>query len=412
MSIPFSADSPWLVLAPHLRYPLRNGGDILMANLATGMSYHVPHVVLITTDTVRKYSEGKLISKVTFLNDHRSKQAASLQTLLLNGHYLQRKFNTVAFKSQAINYLENPIYKTVLHSYISTTDLLKHATVSFDQFHMICPQNDEFKWFEDLQNSRTNALVRLVARQSNRWLTKWFRQVKQDFLFLHVTPADASGFDRYFPDHKRLLISIGADDADLQTTIQPKETSSRLKLLFIGSLSSQMNYDALTHFGGHFYPTLAERLGNDLLIQIVGSNPTLQVQQLCKELGWQLHANVDDATLGQLLQEADFSILPFAYVTGAKLKLLKTLAIGLPFLGTAAMATQLDDLPVHCLLSDDPQQWADHLMAIQQQGGVPLDDRIALQAYTRQFSWRSIASKLYSILQQYSQRNRPDSFTA
>lgn len=401
----FSPTSPWLVLAPHLRYPLRNGGDILMENLALSISSFVPHVILVAANVVRKYVDGELIEERGFSNEHRSKRLASIETLILNGHYLQKKFNTKRYVFEATQYLEDSNYKSVLFSYISTSDILRHVTINFSQFYMICPQNDEFKWFEDIRKSTTNTLVRFVAKQSISWLNRWFKRFQHEFLLLHVTTADKVGIDRYFPDHHSLPISIGADSNDLNKSVVPKRESSVIKLVFLGSLGSQMNFDALVHFSTAFYSTLLLVFGNDLSICIIGSNPTLQVQQLCQKLDWQLYPDVDDETLTQHLQEADFSIMPFAYATGAKLKLLKTLAYGLPFLATTAMSSQLDDLPTLCLLSDDPQEWAIHLQTVMDRGGVPFEARKEIQGYARQFSWDTIATKLYSSLQQFSDHN-------
>ena len=398
----FQPDSPWLILAPHIKYPLRNGGDILLEKIAHYISYHVPHVILMGMDTIRRYERGTVVEDIEFPNKHRDKRLASVQTLLFQGHYLERKFNTKLYTQRALYYLQKPDYKTVLYSYISTTFLQKYSSLRTDQFSIICTQNDEFKWFEDLQSPNLSVFTRLVAWQSYRWLKAWFADWQDNFLFLHVSSSDAKGFDRYFPQHSRLLMSVGADEEDIDCELTITNSSEQITLLFVGSLSTQMNYDALTCFAQKFYPVLHNRLGEALSIQIVGSSPSSLVQQLCSSMNWNLHANVSDTELRSLLQTASFSILPFNYATGAKLKLLKSLSNGLPYLATPYVVDPSDIVPAPCYVSNDPKGWVDHLMGVQTQGGVSPEERLALRSFASQFTWRNVISQLFTRLQQYA----------
>ena len=163
-----------------------------------------------------------------------------------------------------------------------------------------------------------------------------------------------------------------------------------------------MNYDALTCFAEKFYPVLHNRLGKTLSIQIVGSSPSSQVRQLCSNMNWNLHANVSDAELRGLLQAASFSILPFNYATGSKLKLLKSLSNGLPYLATPHVIDPSDIVPAPCYVSNDHKGWADHLMGVQTQGGVSPEERLALRSFARQFTWRNVMSQLFTKLQQHA----------
>lgn len=396
----FDCTAPWLILAPHLKYPLVNGADISIENIGKYISHHVEHVTIVGQKTIRIFKMAQLVEEKFYLNEDISKISASIRTLLFRDHYLKSKFNTSEFNEQAVTYLDNAIYKTVLYSFISTTAVKELSVPHSDRVNIVWTHNDEFKWFEDIKKKTINPLAKLAASLSLRWLRNWFHENSGNYLLLHVTEDDASGYCTFFPNHKFLQVSIGVEEEDTRLPIVSHNTNhNTISLLFLGSLSNKMNLDALNHFKDSFYFILEKQLAGRLTVKIVGSNPSPGVRRVCQECSWELYPNVDNNGLVSLLHQADFSIMPFQYVTGAKLKLLKTLANGLPFLGTSAMASQLDYLPTNCLLSDDPQEWVEHLLATANRGGIPPEDRAALQVYARQFSWRSVATKLYNSLQ-------------
>ena len=56
----FDPTSPCLVLAPHLEYPLRNGGDILIDKKWSRLSEYVRFVDIIGKNTITRYENGSL----------------------------------------------------------------------------------------------------------------------------------------------------------------------------------------------------------------------------------------------------------------------------------------------------------------------------------------------------------------
>ena len=80
----------------------------------------------------------------------------------------------------------------------------------------------------------------------------------------------------------------------------------------------------LDYFAKQYAPALRERFGDALSVNVVGSSPSRQVQALCEQQGWALHPDVTEEEMDRHFRSATFSLLPFAYATGAKLKLLKS----------------------------------------------------------------------------------------
>lgn len=71
-----------------------------------------------------------------------------------------------------------------------------------------------------------------------------------------------------------------------------------------------MALDALKHFHDRFESFLRSSFDPELVIRIIGSNPLPQIRNLCRENGWQLHADVSDDQFSKLLSESTFSLLP------------------------------------------------------------------------------------------------------
>ena len=82
--------------------------------------------------------------------------------------------------------------------------------------------------------------------------------------------------------------------------------------------------------------------------------------------------------------------MPFPYTTGSKLKLLKSLAHGIPILATLASQGQLVDLPATCVFSDDPAMWVAVCKRTLDQA-LSLEERLDLIAIAKKYSWNSIA---------------------
>lgn len=387
--------SKCLVLAPHLVFPTRNGGDILIDRRWAEFSRHVACVDIVAHDRVVRYEEGVLVLDEAFYNTFRSKLYASVRTVLNHSHYLLEKLITVAYERVAKKYLEKN-YDVVVFSLISTAALVgcnKYA----HRLYCIETQNDEIKWFQDIRNSSLNPSVKLIAWFSERWLVNFIGKVASDFIFLHVSRQDYTGYSALVGNHQGYVAPVGCDLDKLDIAHELIQSESPSRLLFVGSLGVKMNYDAIEYFSTVFEPVLSRGLPNGLLVRVVGSNPSPQVVRLCEKSGWELKSNVSDEELERSYGWADFSILPFSYATGGKLKLLKSLSLGVPFLATTAVAGQLDEVCHPSLVSDSPEEWLAAIREIKKEGISRLQ-RNELMKVAEKSSWKNIANELYRNL--------------
>ena len=396
----FDPSRPCLGLAPHLEYPVRNGADILIDKKWARLSEYVPFVDIIGKDTITRYENGRVIRRLRYPNRHVSKIRASLNTLAKRSHYLLEKHMTRGFLEKAQLYLAKPEYKTVVCSFIWTAAILDKTSNIEDRLLCVETHNDELKWFENLRRSSTNPLVKLTAYFSERWARCFLDTHRTSFLFFHVSKADQEGYLERFPGHKSFVVPIGVDIVpDVLPWRADLVPSSKVRLLFVGSLGVKINLDALEFFREAFYPVLKESLAGDLEVLVVGSNPSGKVTRICRDMGWRLYSNVSDEELKHLYRMSTFSILPFRYTTGSKLKLLDSLANGVPYLATLEMRDQVEEILYPCLISSDPKEWLHHVRKVTRDG-ITSGERVALVDYARKHSWTAVARRTFQLLSQ------------
>lgn len=389
----FNPQSPILVLAPHLIFPLRNGGDIGAAEHWGPVSKFVPFVLIVGANTLTRYENGKIVEQTRFKNTFRHTKIAGFRALLKGSHYLIEKFLTPAFQKQAATHIQNPLFENVVCSHLWSTMLLPYDGRS--RFVLIQSHNDDFQWFQHLANHATNFAARETALTSKAWTQRFMQKKGTHFWFFHCTERDQSGYAAVCPEHLSFVMPVGVD-VSLQVPVQ-LPAKHRLHFIFTGALSVTMNFDALCNFRDHYYPTFKAEFGDNLDISVVGSSPSEAMKQLCSEQGWEIFGNVTDEELKQHFQQATFSLLPFGYATGSKLKLLKSLSFGVPFLSTNhASPGAMPHLP-HCVFSDEPDKWVSAVKEVRD-NGITVQDREALLAYARQFSWPTLAEKMFAQL--------------
>lgn len=380
-----------IINAPHLKYPLRNGADIYIDRLGCNLSFFRGRVIIIGANTIVQYEMGSMIKNNSFPNDLRTKECAALRTLMFRSHYLYEKYLTPAYCRKARElYEENP-EALIIYSLISTAKLklVKKSAI-------IITHNDEIAWFQDQIRFSNNPLQKLTAHISEKWLMKFLKDIANDFIFIHITENDYERYRHLIPAHVGFVVPAGVDISLLPDVFQP---DGIIRLLFVGSLGVKMNYDALEYFGKRFWPVLKNVFRAQIELLVLGSQPSNQMRKLCQRENWQLLPDVSDEELRIQYSRADFSILPYSYTNGAKLKLLSSLAAGLPVLATTNMCIlPRQDFPPN-LYSDKPQEWCNHLLKFKACGISP-QQRISCQQFASQYTWREIAAGMNNKITQ------------
>jgi hypothetical protein len=389
----WSKDQTVLVLAPHLCLPDRNGADISIERVSRFMSLHCSCVELVGQDFHRCYVAGAIESDVKFQNAMRDRRIAGLLTLFKKSHYLLERFNTRCYR----NYIKHNIkwhkYETVIVSFLTTLELVPKTNAHL----LVWTHNDELKWFKDRINNGENILSRQIARESYNWILRYLPKATQKAILIYVSESDRKGVETVVPNHKYVVVQIGTDVDEAPEWVDPSIVENQV-LTFIGSLSVQMNYDALLHFSRLYQPILKIAFGGKIIVRIVGSNPSHNIKQLVQREGWELYENVTDADLARLLRESLFTFLPFPYAAGVKLKMLRSLGSGVPFLSTSESGGDPKTVPDYCCVSNDPAEWINTInrwLAVKNKGSA----RKKMIEIARNNSWGALVSDIIKKIQ-------------
>lgn len=385
-----------LVLAPHLIYPLRNGGDLLIDRKWSMFSNHAGCVDILGMNVMRKYQDGQVVEEVRFGNKNRSKHIAALRTVIRNSHYLLEKYITPEYIEEACRTLVNEQYDVLVCSLITTAWAIKRMTIILPDKMLIETQNDEIKWYQNMRIQSRSLPEKISALISEQWVKNNLSKLK-DCIFLHVSEDDDSGYRKILPEHKSIVIPVGTDEEDLNFDINTEVNKDNIILIFSGSLATKINYDALSYFENKFYPTIKSKFRHRLKIIVVGSNPSEGIRTICKKNDWALHEDVSDDKLRELYHQSLFSILPFSYANGGKLKLLKSLSFGIPFLASSVLSGQMENIPPSCLISDDPEIWSNQIEIVLK-SGLSIETRNLLIESANKYSWRRLANIMYEEL--------------
>lgn len=379
-----------LIIAPHMEYPLRMGANFTIDRFCIYFSKYCPFVDLVSQDKVYRFIDGESRVLETFRNRERSKATAGIRTLLFRSNYLTEKFLTKRLTNFLKSFLKPDVYQCVVYSYLEILPL-RHIVSEKAALEsgFVLTHNDEFKWFENLEVSTNNFLIRAVSRQSYQWLLS-LKPVANEYVLLHVSPEDEQGFDLHYPGHRRIVFLVGTDTMELKESYP--EIKREIVLTFLASLSVKMNYDALLWFSAEIFPQLRDEFGSELKINIIGSNPTDRVVSLCKNMNWDLYANASDEFVENTLDGSDFTLLPFPYSTGVKLKAMKSISYGVPLLGSTNRQQNLS--PPFSLFSNNASDWIAHIRRVR-----PIERtliRKELLEYASKFSWESSIAALWS----------------
>ena len=379
-----------IIFAPHLEYPLRNGADIYIENIGRHLSIYRGTVFILGENTLTCYNMGTSISQSFFRNKLRSKLWAGIRTLTFNSHYLVEKFLTNAYRQKARELVQENPEAVIIYSFISITSLeLTKAPA------IVITHNDEIAFYRSQRAHTKNLLKKFVAAHSEKWILIFLQHSKNNYIYAHISEADQEAYSNYLPQHKSILVPAGVEPRSSFQLVNPKD--NKIRLLFCGSLSAQMNLDSLLFFKEKFWGLLKKFFQETIDIGIAGSHPSSSVINLCKSQGWTLYPDISDEDLNFLYEQATFGILPFEYSAGTKIKLLNSLAAGLPVLATTNVKNMPEQDFLPNLYSNDPQKWLEHLQKYQITR-YDISGRIACQQFAMQYSWQKIAEKMDSDL--------------
>lgn len=374
-----------LHIAPHLNYPPLDGAERRTIGIFEALKQHSSAQLLIGSNVNFRYGQIEDIESHTSTRCD-SKYYLALHSFILNRSYWQSKYCTDSYrKFLKSNCTGN--WDIIILNFLYNLPLLHEIIANCSQSKvLIDTHNYDPDFFQSLGHKKyfyAKALTRTATKVSLQCL----RNVPQTSKLLTVSASDKCKYASFFNSDNIIVVPNGCSTYQKQSRIWNPHPN----LLFVGSLSAQMNQDALSHFADKYWPCLKYFCR----FSVAGSNPPDRIRRLCNSHNWNLFRNATDDDLDSLYNKCDFAILPFEYGEGSKLKLLEAAAHGIPIVSTTAGACGIDISNISGIfVSNSPQQWKYFLTSFR-----PDPQNInQLVEFSRPFTWDSIAHSLIKRL--------------
>ena len=238
---------------------------------------------------------------------------------------------------------------------------------------------------------------RLYGRYSAQRLAafeRWF--VGQCDLHIAVSERDRDTMIRQGARTPIVVIDNGVDVARFRET-GPGGGPPRNRVLYVGSMDSFENSDAVTFFAAKAWPQIRRSLPG-AVFTIVGRNPSREVQALASVDGIEVTGSVAD--VGPYYRQAIAAVVPLRVGGGTRLKILEAMAAGVPVVSTLRGAEGLLVTPgVHYLLAND--QAGMHRAVVDLAGDPAKRERLAAAAgavVRERYDWPVLGDRLAAAL--------------
>ncbi len=257
----------------------------------------------------------------------------------------------------------------------------------------------------------------LVQRRSEvstgvrSWALRWeaakvrreeLRACRDHDLVFTTSDREAHLLREWVPDAVVETVPNSIDPARFGT----RETAAGgRELLFVGATHVDANRDGVRWFVEEVYPLVRERIG-DVELKVVGGAPPPDIRRLHGHDGVEVVGFVPD--VGPYFDAATVSIVPLRTGGGTRLKVLESMAAGVPTVSTSIGAEGLDLADgTELLLADEPDDFAAAIVRVLESTALQAELAAAgRRVVDERYSWRAQRERVERAIR--AQRARTD----
>ena len=238
-----------------------------------------------------------------------------------------------------------------------------------------------------------------VYRREGKRLLDYERHVARQFTAsFFVSPHEAELFQQLAPESadKIHYFNNGVDavyfspDHPYPNPYSPDEQG----VVFTGAMDYWPNVDAVVWFARDIFPLIRQQ-HPCARFYIVGSNPTLPVQQLAQQSGVVVTGKVDDVR--PWLAHARLAVVPLRIARGVQNKVLEAVAMAKTVVATPqAIAGVTGAIRAHCAIDEQPAGFAARVIA--QLNNPPSPNFAGRQAILEQYNWQRNLARIDAYL--------------
>jgi polysaccharide biosynthesis protein PslH len=194
------------------------------------------------------------------------------------------------------------------------------------------------------------------------------------------------------PNIEAVVIPNGVDT----NLIQPNHSNYNNNILFIGSMDYSPNVDAVIFLIHHIFPLLKKN-NPDLVLTIAGRNPPEKIVNMATDSGARFEVNPFD--LKPLYNDAMATIVPLRSGGGTRIKILESMAYGVPVISSSVGCEGLDVINgQNILIADEPNEYSTSLNSLIENSDlrnrISKNGRILVE---KNYDWSHIADQLDNL---------------
>ena len=320
---------------------------------------------ITTWRLIERMARQHEVSVVAFAHDEGDEMAAK--------HLVDKGFDTVVFRHRSLparlrslpllltqkpltlGYYGSRALQAEVDRRMGQTDLVYAYSSSMGAFMlgheppkvMHFAELDSDKWRQ--YSERTGPPGRWIYRREWKTLLAFERRLaaacRTNVL---CTPLEQAVFQRQIPGPSSTVLRNGVD---LDHYRPDPDYAEPGRIVFTGVMDYLPNVDGCQWFTRRVFLRLLKDYG-DVTFDIVGSNPTPEVEELARYPNVRVTGFVPDTRTH--LREASISVAPLRIARGIQNKVLEAMAMGLPVVGTTSATQGVEGRPGQdFLLADD-----------------------------------------------------------
>lgn len=268
--------------------------------------------------------------------------------------------------------------------------------------------NIESEALDRCANSESNPARRFYMRQAAAKLARFERRfVDQCDMHVTVSERDRRTLESYGGRPPAIVIENGVSLEDFSggkggPPAPVSTASARFRLIFVGTMDYYANVDGVKWFAQGAWREI-HRLIPQSVFTIVGRNPGAAIRELTGIPGIEVTGTVPDVR--PYYSEAFAAVVPLRVGGGTRIKILESMAAGVPVVSTGQGAEGLAVTPgANCILAESFEDMRDAIVALSRDAGKAAGLARAGRDLVRQrYDWASLgealAERLVSLIE-------------
>lgn len=392
-----------LLLTHRLPYPPNRGDRIRAFHMLQFLSEHADVSLASVADESWEPSHKQVLSRLC--------NQLAIERLPPRGRWLRAAVSLGLGRSATVGAFSSVKLKNTIADWTSKT--------KFDAAVVYCSSMGQYcKYFRNRPNrilvdlvdvdsqkwreyaGAATGLKRMLYRQEANQVRRLERNLSNASDAITVVSQDeAELFRSCHPTLSAHAISCGVDSTffsphALDEKIWRPLRTGKPQLVFVGALDYLPNIQGLQWFCDSVLPLLRVEFP-EIVLEVVGRNPTAAVRKLGQVAGVRIVGELDD--IRPHLLASDIAIAPLQIARGIQNKVLEAMACGRPVIATQNAATGIDRSE-GLIIVDTPSQWLESVRSLNREHCTSILGAMAREAVVSKYSWPAKLQPLLGLL--------------